>query len=106
MTYNMPPKFGTVVQEGKAERYVLDVRNNGGGSFPAGVQVRRTGICNQRPPAPHLWVFQPATKRIAEKFGHHSRQPAAPRKALPLQSVLLPKSYLEDILVLWPAATR
>ena len=29
------------LQEQGAERYILDVRNNGGGSFPAGIQVCR-----------------------------------------------------------------
>ena len=28
-------------QEAGAERYVLDIRNNGGGLFPAGVEVAR-----------------------------------------------------------------
>lgn len=32
-------KYSHIWQAGKAERYVLDIRNNGGGSFPAGVQV-------------------------------------------------------------------
>lgn len=42
MLHSLPSEPGTGhPQEGKAERYVLDVRNNGGGSFTAGVQVRR-----------------------------------------------------------------